>query len=172
MSDFETIADLKGVEKVFYKDKLYNVGNSWDDTVELFRNGEFSFTVDVKSLKKVKQPKGKTKRERTMKKATASQIRETLKLTKKEIKEAKEAVEQYNHKKQKEKKYVLLEDIVIKAGTVFYDSGETTFHDHYESHMAFGPNHVGNFLVEKEMLEKSIGDKTEEIEFSFTELIE
>lgn len=88
--------------------------------------------------------------------------------------QAKKAVKKVKAQKQGEKKYVLLEDIVIKAGTVFYESGETTFHDHYEMHMAFGSNHVGNFLVEKEMLEGTIYSvkKAEEIEFPFTELIE
>ncbi len=154
MSDFKTENDLNGVKKVLYGDKLYNVGNAWDNTVELFRDGEFSFTVDIKSLKKVKQPKGKMKRERTMKTTKSKD---------------KKAVEQHNHKKQKEKKYVLLEDIVIKAGTVFYDSGETTFCDHYEMSIAFGNDHVGNFLVEKEMLEDF---KLSPAVVPFTELIE
>lgn len=156
MSDFKFKRDLNNVKEVKWKGKIYNVRNARYNLVDLFKNGEFVVTIDIDQLKKTKEKEKKM----TMKKKASFTSAQAEKAVKKVMTE------------KKKKKYVLLEDIVIKAGTVFYESGETTFHDHYEMHMAFGPNHVGNFLVEKEMLEKSDGDKTEEIEFQFTKLIE
>jgi hypothetical protein len=163
MSDFKNERDLDNIKKVKWRDRIYNIGNVEYGEVILFKDDKYICSVPIKSLKRIKEnkmPISKSQEKR-------------VKTQKKKSDDAANVQKKLDNIVHAEKKYVLLEDIVIKAGTVFYNVGERAFFgDYYEMHMAFGPDHVGNFLVEREMLEKPIGDRTEEIEFSFTELLE
>jgi len=140
MSDFKDNRDLDGVKQVIWRNKIYDTGNSRLEDVELYQDGIFVRVVTIKSLKKVKQP---TEESKMAKRITKRQAKPD---------------------KVKKKKYVLLEDIVIKAGTVFYDVAEMKFSNHYETSFVMHGDHIGDVLIEKDVLTISEGVFTELLE--------